>query len=184
MRDKMRSLDLSIKADFIKKHRIDPSCGPSNDVRSQRGRPTTSATEHDRKGSKSRVRSRTFTISKGDTSNSKKQKSMSGSAHKRPKSVDFSRPGSSRTLSGSGSIAGSIAQEQPDTTADPTDFVHYLREVQKPEIVEVGKLHKLRILLRNETVSWVDSFISNGGMDEVLGLLYRIINVEWRYVCI
>lgn len=69
---------------------------------------------------------------------------------------------------------------QTDVSADPEDFVHYLREVQKPELVEVGKLHKLRILLRNEKVAWVDSFISSGGMDEVVELIYRIIKVEWR----
>jgi hypothetical protein len=69
-----------------------------------------------------------------------------------------------------------------DTAADPADFIHYMREVQKPELVEVGKLHKLRLLLRNETVAWVDSFIADGGMDEVIQLLYRIMKVEWRYV--
>lgn len=69
-----------------------------------------------------------------------------------------------------------------DTSADPADFIHYLREVQKPELVEVGKLHKLRILLRNETVAWVDSFIAGSGMDEIVMLLYRIMKVEWRYV--
>jgi len=79
-------------------------------------------------------------------------------------------------------MAGTASPGQPDSTVDPTDFIHYLREVQKPEIVEVGKLHKLRLLLRNETVAWVDAFILNGGMDEVIELLYRIIKVEWRFV--
>jgi hypothetical protein len=67
-----------------------------------------------------------------------------------------------------------------DTAADPSDFVHYLREIQKPEMIEVGKVHKLRLLLRNETVSWVDTFIADGGMDEIVQLLYRIMKVEWR----
>jgi hypothetical protein len=57
-----------------------------------------------------------------------------------------------------------------------------MREVQKPALVEVGKLHKLRLLLRNETVGWVDAFISDGGMHEVVQLLYRIMKVEWRLV--
>ena len=71
---------------------------------------------------------------------------------------------------------------KPDETTDPADFIHYMKEIQKPEIVEVGKLHKLRILLRNETVAWVESFISGGGMDELVSLLYRILKVEWRLV--
>ena len=41
-------------------------------------------------------------------------------------------------------------------------------------------MHKLRILLRNESVMWTDAFIIKGGMDEVVALLYRIIAVEWR----
>ena len=64
--------------------------------------------------------------------------------------------------------------------AVPEDFISYLQKVQKPELVEVGKLHKLRQLLRNETVSWVDLFITKGGMTEIVALLYRIIGIEWR----
>jgi hypothetical protein len=64
----------------------------------------------------------------------------------------------------------------------PDDFVSYLRKVQKPESVEVGRLHKLRILLRNETVSWIEGFIEQGGMEEIVGLLHRTMEVEWRYV--
>ncbi len=60
----------------------------------------------------------------------------------------------------------------------------YLRKVQKPELVEVGKLHKLRLLLRNETVAWTDDFVCQGGMREIVGLLHRIMEVEWRYVVI
>ena len=41
-------------------------------------------------------------------------------------------------------------------------------------------MHKLRILLRNETVAWVDSFLSLGGMTEIVALLHRIMAMEWR----
>ena len=41
-------------------------------------------------------------------------------------------------------------------------------------------MHKLRLLLRNETVAWTDSFIMSGGQDEIVKLLYRIMEVEWR----
>jgi hypothetical protein len=64
----------------------------------------------------------------------------------------------------------------------PSDYVAYLRKVQKPELVEVGKLHKLRLLLRNETVAWIEDFIQQGGMHEIVALLNRIMEVEWRYV--
>ncbi|KAK4190849.1 GTPase-binding protein rid1 [Podospora australis] len=62
----------------------------------------------------------------------------------------------------------------------PGDFVVYLRKVQKPELVEVGKLHKLRLLLRNETVAWIEEFIRQGGMKEIVELLHRIMALEWR----
>jgi hypothetical protein len=58
--------------------------------------------------------------------------------------------------------------------------VAYLRKVQKPQLVEVGKVHKLRLLLRNETVAWIEDFIQLGGMKEIVGLLNRIMEVEWR----
>ena len=66
--------------------------------------------------------------------------------------------------------------------AIPEEFVAYLRKVQKPESVEVGRLHKLRLVLRNERVAWVDSFITMGGMNEIISLLDRIMKVEWRCV--
>ena len=62
------------------------------------------------------------------------------------------------------------------------DFVSYLRKIQKPELVEVGRLHKLRIILRNETVAWIEGFIGQGGMEEIVGLLHRTMEIEWRYV--
>jgi hypothetical protein len=194
MREKMRALDTTIKADFIQKDRSENSCPNSatsstfDSAGRQRGRRDAWATlfqaqdksSSDNKSVRSQSRGRTFTLSRGDRSPSKKhQKSDSGSSHRRPKSIDFGRPATP-----SGSTISLPATAQTDTSADPADFIHYLREVQKPEIVEVGKLHKLRLLLRNETVGWVDAFISDGGMDEVIQLLYRIMKVEWRSVSV
>lgn len=62
----------------------------------------------------------------------------------------------------------------------PGDYVAYLARVRQPEQVEVGKLHKLRLLLRNETVAWIEEFMDRGGMTEIVGLLHRIMDVEWR----
>lgn len=185
----MRSLDTNIKTEFITKHNVEGDSSistastrkhwlgfpRSGHKRDNSGDSSDQSSRHE-KGSKSSRRSRAFTASKGDSSSLKK-KAESASLHRRPKSVDCTpRPSSYRGVS-----ASSFNSAQ-DNIADPSDFVHYLKEVQKPEIVEVGKLHKLRILLRNETVIWVDSFISSGGMDELIQLLYRIIQVEWRLV--
>ncbi|KAI9678788.1 MAG: hypothetical protein M1817_005846 [Caeruleum heppii] len=137
---------------------------------------------------RSRPRSRTFTFGKGDKekdgggSPSKKHKTdLSGTINKvRPRGLSSSSSSKSlkslaaATLSDGEDIVGQTKPAQPEA------FVGYLRRVPKPEEVEVGKMHKLRLVLRNERVSWVDSFIRMGGMTEVVGLLERIMAVEWR----
>lgn len=176
----MRSLDTNIKEDFIRKDKAESAItsgsrpGTTSSQKSRGNEVTADDGAKSGKASKTRPLSLTFTISKGDSSPTKKQRSGSSHSHKRNKSADTPRSPTSRSLAPSGSMSA--------ITSDPTDFIHYLREVQRPEIIEVGKLHKLRILLRNETVAWVDSFISNGGMDEIVSLLYRIMKVEWRLV--
>lgn len=190
MRDKMRSLDTNIKVDFIQKDRCDgatpqSATAGSNDG-TRRGRKSEQNDERRSIDGKSRSRSRSrtgFTFAKGSMSPTKKR-SGSGSSHRRPKSADLSQPATLGSILPNASVASLSLTANHDTAADPSDFVHYLREIQKPEMMEVGKIHKLRLLLRNETVSWVDNFIAEGGMDEIVQLLYRIIKVEWRYVSI
>lgn len=190
MRDKMRSLDTNIKADFIQKDRTDSTphsavdSASANDSTSRRGRKKEQREERQSRDGKSRSRSRSrgFSFSKGG-SPTKRPRPESGSFHRRPRSIEISQPiGLSKILTPSTSMTSLSGAACVDTAADPSDFVHYLREIQKPEMVDVGKLHKLRILLRNETVGWVDDFITEGGMDEVVQLLYRIMRIEWRYV--
>ncbi|KIH92345.1 hypothetical protein SPBR_02301 [Sporothrix brasiliensis 5110] len=91
-----------------------------------------------------------------------------------------SGPGTSpdTTAATSNPITGFFAKAKLQNS--PGDFVTYLRTVQAPEKMEVGKLHKLRLLLRNETVTWIEDFIGQGGMEEVVSLLHRILAVEWR----
>ncbi|KAL4760690.1 uncharacterized protein BDW70DRAFT_56795 [Aspergillus foveolatus] len=189
MRDKMRSLDTNIKVDFIQKDKLEsttPHSAASTyaaESTGRRGRGKDKKEEHDSydsKGSRSRSRSRGFTFSRGNSSSPTKKRPESGSSHRRPKSIDLSAPGLSKILTPNASTTSLAVTARRDTATDPSDFVHYLKEIQKPEIIEVGKIHKLRILLRNETVSWVDSFIAEGGMDEIVQLVYRIMKVEWR----
>lgn len=205
-RDKMRALDTNIKADFVKQDRTgseSTSCADglssenSNAQLPQRPVPGRHSKTEDsfvaanvekversivaETSRKSRPRSRTFTLSKGESSPSKKQKPDRPTSRARPKSSDLTPSASSKSLLSTGAQAISMLGKVPKP-AVPDDFISYLSKVQKPESVEVGKLHKLRQLLRNETVSWVDAFITRGGMAEIVGLLNRIIQVEWRYV--
>jgi hypothetical protein len=197
MRDTMRALKPEVKAGLIKGERIGSGSSVSSveselsNLRPSARSPIKDASQwsgnsEDRKESKrsrSRPRSRVFTLTKReDSSPTKKQKSDESARSRsktRPKSVDMSisRPGSSRSIQSSSSLT-SLAS--PESAASPSDFIHYLREVQRPELVEVGKMHKLRILLRNESVMWTDAFTKKGGMDEIVQLLYRIVKIEWR----
>jgi hypothetical protein len=197
MRDTMRSLKPEVKAGLIKGERIGSgssilSAAPELSNLPSSSRNTTNEVpepcgedgdKKETKRSRSRPRSRVFTLTKReDSTPTKKQKSDESTRSRsktRPKSIDMStsRPGSSRSMQSSSSLT-SLAS--PGSATSPSDFIHYLREVQRPELVEVGKMHKLRILLRNESVTWTDAFIKQGGMDEIVQLFYRIVKVEWR----
>jgi hypothetical protein len=128
---------------------------------------------------RTRPRSRTFTFSKGD-SPSKKQKGQGVLPTSASAKAIIPKSPSSRSLSSTSGSQGSGFFSKTPKAATPDEFVAYMRKVQKPQEVEVGRLHKLRQLLRNETVEWVDGFMRQGGMTELVGLLHRIMEVEWR----
>ncbi|KAL8993585.1 MAG: hypothetical protein Q9169_006236 [Polycauliona sp. 2 TL-2023] len=206
VRDRMRSLTTDIKVDFIRKEKSASGSVSSTEGRTvaasrdaSRKRPNShdlsteersagqtdeeSAEKTDNEGSpkkrRSRPRSRTFTFSRGESSPKKKEKSERSKSRGRSKSRDrapteVERPGTPEGRSRSFSFSRAPKQ------AVPEDFLSYLQKTQRPQDAEVGKLQKLRQLLRNETVVWVDAFINQGGMTEVVALLDRILKVEWR----
>lgn len=128
---------------------------------------------------RSRPRSKTFTFSKRDKGDSpaKKPRPEVGPDAKRVSKVDVlpKSPSSTSIASSGGGFFGKTPK-----AAVPQDHVTYLRKKQELKDIELGRMHKLRLLLRNETVQWVTSFIQLGGMDEIVSLLHRIMEVEWR----
>lgn len=184
-RGKMRSLALSMKKDFIKQDWAEIAA-------SKNGRPGTNssnssaeaaAENNDMPEIKSkRPRSRTFTLSRANnkepTSPTKKRPELTLGRHSRTKSTESVKDGSKSLTATSAAVAQNIIAKAKGQL--PDDFVSYLRKAQKPEVVEVGRLHKLRLLLRNETVAWTDEFVRQGGMEEIVGLLQRTMEVEWR----
>lgn len=183
-RYKMRNLNSTIKMEFIRqdwaeneaKRLVRPPTNESDDSAVYAGKGSVRDAND-----KKHTRGRSFTFSRNSwkigTSPSKgKKKDSSAKGHNRNKSAEsvvIERPTSAGAYSGGGFMAKFTGQQ-------PADFVNYLRKVQKPELVEVGKLHKLRLLLRNERVAWTEDFIKQGGMKEIVGLLQRIMTVEWR----
>ncbi|KAL8932089.1 MAG: hypothetical protein Q9216_006966, partial [Gyalolechia sp. 2 TL-2023] len=205
VRDRMRSLSTNIKVDFIRKEKFTSGSVSSTESRlsadsrdASRKRPNTSKSSNteeqpckvdddldDRtedegspKKRRSRPRSRTFTFSKSDSSPKKKERAersksrgRSRSRARAPEAVETPQTPEARR---------SFSFGRTPKPAIPEDFLSYLQKMQKPQDVEVGRLQKLRQLLRNETVGWVDAFINQGGMTEIIGLLHRILEVEWR----
>lgn len=208
-RYKMRNLSDTIKMEFIRQDWAEmraaklerkqnrPRTSLSSSVNGAAAASTsTSAVVSDAEEEKpKRTRGRSFTFSRAkkekeqekgrsvSKNRSSSKKSSKGEStlgrHFRNKSADSvasdNRPTSSANSSASSGLLSKIKLQQ-----GPADYVAYLRKVRKPQQVEVGKLHKLRLLLRNETVAWIEDFIQQGGMKEIVGLLSRIMEVEWR----
>ncbi|KAI0133599.1 armadillo-type protein [Xylariales sp. AK1849] len=182
-RYKMRNLADTIKMEFIRQDWAESHMALNRPGTNDSDTSLNEGQERER-GRPKKSRGMSFTISRNSgkksepNSPTKKQKGDGTiGRHFRSKSTDSvasERPSSSGSGSGNG-ILSKIKLQQ-----GPADFVTYLRKVQKPELVEVGKLHKLRLLLRNETVAWTDEFVRQGGMEEIVGLLHRIMEVEWR----
>ncbi|TVY83250.1 GTPase-binding protein rid1, partial [Lachnellula suecica] len=182
-RGKMRSLAMSMKKDFVKQDWAEIAAAKNNRPGTNGSDSSADATNgtHDIPQPKSkRPRSRTFTLSRGSSkeplSPTKKKPEGTLGRHSRNKSSE--NVGGKSLTASSAAVAQSIIAKAKGQT--PDDFVSYLRKVRKPELVEVGRLHKLRLLLRNETVAWTDEFIGLGGMEEIVGLLHRTMEVEWR----
>lgn len=188
----MRTLKLEVKADFVRTHKLDtPQASRTASANSttaglQSSKTSLSRSTKSRPGSadeeppqdpsggaskRERPRSRTFGFGRGD-SPTKKQR-----GEKDPKSTPIPKSPSVRSLV---SVSSQRSVSKGSKTVAPEEFINYLKKTPKPQDVEVGKLHKLRLLLRNETVEWVHQFIVEGGMTELVGLLHRIMEVEWR----
>ena len=194
VREKMRALDLHIKMDLLKQNQgalsqVDRELAGSRSSSrpGTRSRTNTSESVHSNKNEspevaekKPRPRSFTgFTLGKGGSS-PKKQKQSKTSTHARGRSADLPRSTSTTSLNSVASTSSFSLFGKSPKPAVPSDFISYLRSNTRPQDTEVGKIQKLRQLLRNETVSWVNEFITDGGMIELVNLVYRIIEIEWR----
>lgn len=158
---------------------------------------------------KNRPRSRTFGASKDKESSTsgilgspKKQKSAdsghTGEKSLRVKGIIFP-PSSTAVIPNSGSSSPTMVP-----TFTPQEWVEWLRGAAKPKNkghkmfvedadskghtggergmkdVEISALHKLRLVLRNERLRWVERFVELGGMRAVWDVLERVLCIEWR----
>jgi hypothetical protein len=186
-RGKMRGLALSMKKDFVRQDWAEEAAkrAKSGTSGSNSSADATSGTQEIPEVKTKRPRSRTFTLSRGNSkepSSAAKPTKPEGtlSRHSRTKSSESVKGDAKSFIVAGAAVTQTLIAKAKGQT--PDDFVTYLRKNQKPELVEVGRLHKLRLLLRNETVAWTDEFVGHGGMEEIVGLLHRTMEVEWRYV--
>ncbi|KAF1930029.1 uncharacterized protein M421DRAFT_419059 [Didymella exigua CBS 183.55] len=193
----MRTLKIEVKADFVRTHKLDtprlstasiPSIGETDGKGISKLQPTKSTksrndsaqeenlTMQSRADGTKRERptSKSFTF----RSNSPTKKSRATELGTAAKPSPIPKSPSSRSLSSDAASNRSVSNSSK--TVKSTEFINYLKKNPKPQDVEVGKLHKLRLLLRNETVEWVNTFIQDGGMLELVALLHRIMEIEWR----
>ncbi|PKS11485.1 hypothetical protein jhhlp_003249 [Lomentospora prolificans] len=188
-RYKMRNLNNTIKMEFIRQDWAEMQAAKGENTRPvekeaspEAGSAVTPGYDQEEAKPK-RTRGKSFTLARGSkhSGSSGKKSRVEGTLgrHFRTKSTE-SIISSDRPLSGISTSSGSGLLSKIKLGQGPGDFVSYLRKVTKPELVEVGKLHKLRLLLRNETVTWTEDFIQQGGMKEIVDLLNRIMEVEWR----
>lgn len=188
MRQKMRTLTLRVKADFIKQDRgASATVSPvkadskislwSDHTSNQEETPKAVELDQDRAigANLSRPRSKTLTQAKTELSPTKRNR-----MENRPTSIQIPRSTTANRILVSPLTPTGTSSSRGPRAAIPDEFVAYLHGVRDPKEIEVGRIHKLRLLLRNETVAWVDSFITQGGMGEVVDLLHRIMAIEWR----
>ncbi|RMZ67638.1 GTPase binding Rid1 [Pyrenophora seminiperda CCB06] len=200
-RAQMRTLKLQVKADFVRMHKLDtpqaarPTSTPSSigentksatqkSIKSRQGSPVEDEDEEARADKSSanstkreRPRSRTFTFNRNDSPTKKQKGGELNDRKTSSKPAPIAKSPSMRSMRSNASDR-SVSNGAKAVKAD--EFIAYLKKTPKPQDVEVGKLHKLRLLIRNETVDWVDNFIQDGGMTELVALLHRIMEIEWR----
>ncbi|KAG6819528.1 hypothetical protein H0H93_011031 [Arthromyces matolae] len=77
--------------------------------------------------------------------------------------------------------SGKLNKEKPTSTKNlsPTKFFSILSGTSSIQL-DIEDIKKLRLLLRNETATWSQEFLSLGGYSALLTRLNEILEVEWR----
>ncbi|KAF9493166.1 hypothetical protein BDN71DRAFT_1450718 [Pleurotus eryngii] len=70
-------------------------------------------------------------------------------------------------------------EKVPSKNLSPAKFFNILSGTSSTQM-EVETIKKLRLLLRNESASWTQEFLSLGGYNALLTRLNEILEVEWR----
>lgn len=62
---------------------------------------------------------------------------------------------------------------------EPCDFAEYLTE-HSPRDIRIEVMYKLRLLLRNERISWTESFLASRGAEALQTVCRNITLITWR----
>ncbi|KAI9806775.1 MAG: hypothetical protein M1825_006232 [Sarcosagium campestre] len=208
MRQRLRDLDANIKADLIRQDKVESAAAtarqvhPTSEDCNVTARPMTGSSHtaevspmssphpndvpsfgQSKKHKKTRSKAFSFSKSGKDAGilSLKKKGSNSSIGNSIKKTFCRSRNGSMASLTSSICLDGTsdtVVTKSSLTT--PDEFVAYLKHPQPPQQIEVGKIHRLRLVLRNERVSWVECFIHLNGMTHLVAMLRSVMSLEWR----
>lgn len=191
VKEQMRKLQPALKADFVRKAGVRGDSRPGSAemahptmVAQRSGRPEPTPRPPESSKPKKAPRPKSWTLGFTRSAESKAQairgsdKGSSGDSNPMPLKSTMDK-GTSDLQSIEKLGVGIIGKSRKVL---PGEFVSYLSQKGSLASIEVGRLHKLRVLLRNESVEWVDEFMHLEGMDKLIKLLYRVTKVEWRYV--
>jgi hypothetical protein len=166
-----------------------------------KGKDQTVLDPHGSPTKRSRPRSRTFGSSKD-----KEAATAPSSPIKRPKNVEERQfKGKILFPTHTASSISNTGQPSPTMlgTLEPEEWLKWLKDAGRrrnfghgifaedvenkmPEYekhmkdVEVAVLHKLRLVVRNEKLRWVESFTKHDGIEAIWAMIERVLGVEWR----
>ncbi|KAI0696293.1 armadillo-type protein [Cerioporus squamosus] len=101
-----------------------------------------------------------------------------GTGHSRGKSLDVRR----QALEPNPAVIAplKVAKDKKKSAAITPDRYVKILLGQSSTAMDIEVVKKLRLLLRNESASWTEAFIQDGGYDALLTRLDELLDVEWR----
>ncbi|KAH8117766.1 armadillo-type protein [Phellopilus nigrolimitatus] len=101
--------------------------------------------------------------------------------HSRGISLDMPRSSSKGHLGlgAKSESTGAKAESKWAKDMSPSRYANILTSTSSVEL-DIEAVKKLRLLLRNESASWTESFLQLGGYSAVLTRLNELLEVEWR----
>ncbi|RPD74973.1 hypothetical protein L226DRAFT_553062 [Lentinus tigrinus ALCF2SS1-7] len=175
LRPKLATMDPTVKAAFLKSSHVLAQMKPAPTAAAPLT-PRTLRRIHSSESMLSSPRPQKSTLQQYDLTDA--SRSQFGTGHSRGKSLDVRRQAFEPKAAPVAPLK--VAKDKKKSaTITPEKFVKILLG-QSSTAMDIEVVKKLRLMLRNESTSWTETFIQHGGYDAVLTRLNEILEVEWR----